>query len=85
MKLHGSSVEDLRIFILNDGFSNKFGLTHKDDYVFMDNLYVNGAGLSDVKKIANLVIKEFLDLDKIAQNYLDQLDNQRKMVWFILK
>lgn len=84
VKLHRSSLESLRIYVLGDSISSKFGISQPEDYFLLDNLYVNEAGFGDANRLAQLIKNDFLDLVKVSQNYDVKLHNQRDFVSFFM-
>lgn len=78
-KLHESSLNTLRIFVLDDKQAAKFQLSNQERIV-LHNLYLVESSLTDLKKLATFVKEEFLNLNNLGQIYMDELDNNRELV-----
>lgn len=77
-KLRLNVVNSIRIFVLGTTFASKFGLSSADDYLFLDNLYVNEAGFSAGNKLAQRIKSNLLELVKLGHNYKVMLNENKR-------
>ena len=74
-----TNLNQLNIFIFDDEIGKKYEINSADDFVFLNNLFLNENNIN-YKKLANFVKKEYLRVKKLSNNFDAKLNFIRKPV-----
>lgn len=74
----GKNLNLLKIFVLDDELSAKYGLTKSNDYIFLNSLFVSDENI-DYVKLAGYLRSEYLHQDKLKRSFDSKLNILRKL------